>query len=812
MTGLKNARWFEAILIVLLIVLTCTLYIIIVSTPPAAKSWEMADASQVDHMMIGGNDTLYTFSGNEISAIDKNGSRLWNVAVPGQWKVLNNWTVTAFRGSNVTINHKFISYPLATESEGHLYVYALRQLEPNNRSDALDMFDSGCSAAVIAISPQGKIDWVFPLLSNITGDGSGSVLQPQQYEFETMANIGEHAGRIYVFSDYTEYVLSEEGQLLFNLANVSNPAAVDEQGNLYLNRAVAWPRWNFDDPTPYLDQMPYLDQIRNGTILVGIDPIWLGIDIFYRIPSGTIDSYDRDGRFLWSQDIGQNMTRQSVVPDLLAEFGSLPLYQNGSVYVPVSNGAVKLDTAGDILWTRQFAEDTYIWFEYMPLDSDGNVYLRAIQANTEADAYSWDVQAYNRQYNSNWWEVQADIQPAELRTITADGQEFPASWQFAWPGSDRNQEIPAPAGCKDGVVYAMLSDNGISKEEFQQDLVTKRYRGDTLMAYDAKSGTLIWNFTVPDVDVRTLTFSEDNYRGVASRYMFFVDLTNGAYFLDFGTTADTVPLQQASLNNVRIYPGANVTYVYYDYDLHQQPVIFNRSKALYVRELYALDDSGRLLWKQPLAGSVATATASNGTFYYTTDSGKLIGGSGGIAVGVAIAVFFYLCLRFFVVGTVSRARNRLDKNENRNLVLKYVVEHPGATARDIERGLNLNFGTLRYHLFILAMNHKILAHGDDKYQRYFTNSNTYSDTDRALLSLMRRDPVKKTLQVLIEKPGITGQELQKELNLSMTATHKHVSLLVERGIVDRVGQQERSYAYSIKNEYLQHVTKFAEQF
>lgn len=805
MTGLKNARWFEVTLAVLLIVLVCTLYILIVSTPPPAKSWEVADAGHVDYMMIGSNDTLYTFSGNEISAVGNNGSLQWRVAVPGRWKVLNNWTVHALSGWNVTIEHKFVYYPMATERDGHLYVYALRQPEPSNASDYFDMRDSGCSAAVLAISPQGRIDWELPLLSNVTGDGTGMMIEPYQYEYETMSDISVHSGRIYVFSDYTEYVLSEDGRLLFSVANVSNPAAVDERSNLYLDRATAWP------VDMLADSVPYADQMRNGTILVGIDTIWLGSDGFYRLPSGTIDSYDQNGHLLWSRDLGQNMTRQSVVPDLLQNYGSLPLYQNGSVYVPIQNGAARLDTAGNILWTKQLAGDTYIWFEYMPIDSSGSVYLRDIQANTEGDAYSWDVQAYNRLGGCGWWEVQADIQPAELRTITADGQELPASWQFAWPWSDRNRDLPAPIGSKDGIIYAMLSDNGISQEEFHQDLATKHYRGDTIMAYNAKSGALLWNFTVPAGDVRTLTFSQDNYRGVASRYMFFVDLTNGTYFLDFGTTADKIPLQQASLNNVKIYPGDNLTYVYYDYDLHQQPVIFNRSQALYVRQLYTLDRDGKLLWQRPLEGPVTAAVANNSTYYYTTDSGRLIGGSGGIAAGVAIAAIACLFLRFLVLGTVSRARSRLDRNENRNLVLQYIVEHPGATARDIERGLGLNFGTLRYHLFILGVNHRIVAHEDDKYQRFFTNSNTYSATERSILSLMRREPVRKTLQILLAKPGLTGQQLQEELDLSMTATHKHVSLLVEKGVVARIPGEGRSVAYAIDDRYREDIIRLAEK-
>ncbi|HMK46592.1 MAG TPA: hypothetical protein VK436_08185 [Methanocella sp.] len=59
--------------------------------------------------------------------------------------------------------------------------------------------------------------------------------------------------------------------------------------------------------------------------------------------------------------------------------------------------------------------------------------------------------------------------------------------------------------------------------------------------------------------------------------------------------------------------------------------------------------------------------------------------------------------------------------------------------------------------------------------------------------------------------GITGLELSQELSLSMAATHKHVSLLVEKGIVARRVQEGHSYAYSIKEEYRPQVARVTEQ-
>ena len=76
-----------------------------------------------------------------------------------------------------------------------------------------------------------------------------------------------------------------------------------------------------------------------------------------------------------------------------------------------------------------------------------------------------------------------------------------------------------------------------------------------------------------------------------------------------------------------------------------------------------------------------------------------------------------------------------------------------------------------------------------------------------MLSLLRRDPIRKALNVLISKPGISSQELADEMNISMAATHRHVGLLMEKGIVTRKPNGERGFAYTVKDEYYGPITE-----
>lgn len=745
---MKNARWFEATLVVLLIILTFTLYLFIVSTPSPAERWELNSTGNVDHMLIGDDDALYVFSDNNISAINRDGSLRWTLDVPGRWKVLNDWGVGLIPINGGSIGYSHSSYPVADVSAGRLYLYAFGRLTQADLDRAnSDQYQTVFSqpSEIMAISPDGKIEWEYPLAINISSRDLVGLTRPDVYRQPAMPGVIERNGQVYVFYDRVEYVLDDRGKLLFRIDNVADLAAVDESGNIYLTKE--------------------------------------------NVPSGTIESYDRTGNFRWSRDLEANISGQFSVWNEQGKYVSLPLYLNGSLYVPIDNGVAVLDTWGNLKWQKQLSGGRYAPFEVMPVDASGYVYFRKLS----------DDGLYEHS--------------SAVRIIGPDGRELPQSWNFISPGSiDNPDNLPRLITGSEGIVFTTTGAYGrsLDEQEFSELIRTKRFEGDTIYAYDLKTGTALWNFTVPADDVHTLTYNQSNYPSNQWKSPGDPDIHEEAYFEYFGVSLEEVEIHYGASNNIRVTPGKNLTYVYFNSEMHSWPVIYNHSQALYARDLYAIDHQGKLLWKMPVDSYVINMAASNDTFYYSTSDGK-IGGSGSIVAGVAFAAFAYLILRFFAVGAVSRARGQLDRNDNRNAVLRFIAGHPGQTARELSRSLGMNLGTLRYHLFILGANHKVVAHGDDKYRRYFPNSCNYTGPERDLLSLMRREPVRRTLEVLMENPGISGRGLSKKLNLSTTVTHKHVTLLVERGIVARILQIDRSYAYAIKDEYRQLVLKLAER-
>jgi predicted transcriptional regulator len=258
--------------------------------------------------------------------------------------------------------------------------------------------------------------------------------------------------------------------------------------------------------------------------------------------------------------------------------------------------------------------------------------------------------------------------------------------------------------------------------------------------------------------------------------------------------------------NIQVYTGYDVIYLNYQFSMQNVPVIYNFSRRIDARGLYALDREGKLLWQKP-GGPVGLAVVDNRTLYYF--SGDRLGGrTMGVTASFAFAALAYVFLRFFMLGTVTRARSRLEENKNRKAVLRYVADNPGAIAADMARGLGMNMGTIRYHLFILTLNHKIATHKeDDKYMRYFRNAGAYTETERSLVSLLRRESLRRVLEVIASNPGLSGSALARELNLSATAANRHIATLADKGVIEQVPVPDKGYGYVISGELRERVEK-----
>ena len=215
-----------------------------------------------------------------------------------------------------------------------------------------------------------------------------------------------------------------------------------------------------------------------------------------------------------------------------------------------------------------------------------------------------------------------------------------------------------------------------------------------------------------------------------------------------------------------------------------------------------MNETGQLLWFRPADTRIEQMAAVNGTIYYSTGGGKIFASSTGVVSGIAALAMACVFLRFLFIGAVSRARSRLDRNENRNTVYSHVAANPGLTLYDISRDLHMNVGTARYHLMILGINHRIVIHkAFGKYARYFTNSGTYSLDNQLLYSALRRQGIRNILGLLVERPRPSNREIAGRLNMRESAASRYMKELTSTGLVERRNKIEGRHEYYIHEQY-----------
>ena len=661
--------------------------------------------------------------------------------------------------------------PIVAEDAGNLYFIAVSHLTEKDRealnSSVLPPFFSRL-AVIFAIGPDGKEKWEYPFHIEIPAD-----LMRKDNEMPYTASLKVLNGRIYLFHDYSEQILSENLSEVKLLEDLAGPPAIDEEGYVYAVKAIR--PYNINSFQQMPSDVDMSDQyLRHLNVL----------------PTSVINAYRPDGSLAWSRDIGHSAVRQMVRDNAREDYSTLPLYFNGTLYVPLKDGIIALDRDGNTKWeTHLPADETYSLFELMPVDDKGNVYVKRVVSLPMGNSLEY------------------------LCVISPGGSVSTVQWPYAPTGALYGQVIlPVPMSASNGIIYTFNSTGYMDAKTFNWIMRTERFNPDRLMAFDAMTGAELWNFTVPAADKYIVRLDNENLRKALPGYTPEMAAESIDSETRMGWRPD-IPFFQGNTGSIKVYPGGNVTYLNYYFAVYESPIVYGKSRCIYARSLYALDDKGQLLWSKPVEGLVTAMAANNSTFFYGTNDGKIGSVTGNVMVaGIAFAAVLYLFFRFFVLGTVTRARSQLDKNENRKAVLQFVIVNPGVTAVEVARAQKMNLGTIRYHLFILTLNHKIVGHKDDgKFLRYFTNAGTYSTEERSLLSLMRREPMRKTLEQLLERPGQSNAELAQRLEISTTSTYHHLNELMARGIVKKVPNEDRSYAYTIKEEYRQQVMKMMDR-
>ncbi len=481
-----------------------------------------------------------------------------------------------------------------------------------------------------------------------------------------------------------------------------------------------------------------------------------------------IEAYYPDGSLYWRQDL--DSTIYSMINyGKITPFNSVLLYQDDLLYAWVNNGTVKLSTNGSIIRSKTFPYNGCEPLEAMPIDSQGNLYYL--------------FHAY----------------PPYIDIVTPDGREILREV------TAHNATFP---GLADGSIYFVdYSFNGTTVDRVEKgDLMSA-----SISAYNVLEDRYLWNLTFAP-GASEITIAGDGAEVLQSELGTSLgnwDTIKQSIILrgrhDADSDEQVMIMQSKGLVcnwGIHMAQGTDTLYLdYYSFNW-QKPIINNQTACIYANSLYAIADNGTLLWVKPLGSLVTSMAVNNSTLYYgTVNGGFYVENAAKIGGGLALLAIVYLIARFFVIGSIARARSRLDKNENRNSLMQYIADNPGLTARDIARGLGVNLGTIRYHLLILGLNHKIITYNEGrKHVRYFKNSGSYSQDEQLVLSLIRRDGMRKVLKLLADKRRLSNQDLSRDLGMRESAVSRYMKELVADGIVTREPAGGGNIAYSIRED------------
>jgi predicted transcriptional regulator len=147
----------------------------------------------------------------------------------------------------------------------------------------------------------------------------------------------------------------------------------------------------------------------------------------------------------------------------------------------------------------------------------------------------------------------------------------------------------------------------------------------------------------------------------------------------------------------------------------------------------------------------------------------------------------------------------------RRRIYDFVGEHPGSSARSVQRGVALGWGETTYHLDQLAQGGLIRRERGGRRDYYFHTS--IGPVDRQFLLVMQSAVDRGMLVELSRFPGLGFGELMTRLSLGKTTTAFHLKYLVALGLVNtEIAGTKRRYSARRPDLVLRLYVSFRDSF
>jgi DNA-binding transcriptional ArsR family regulator len=161
----------------------------------------------------------------------------------------------------------------------------------------------------------------------------------------------------------------------------------------------------------------------------------------------------------------------------------------------------------------------------------------------------------------------------------------------------------------------------------------------------------------------------------------------------------------------------------------------------------------------------------------------LLGGIGGVAAGAILFLFWSEVGTVTLITAGMNLYSKLSKkdilnHEIRGLIRGYIIANPGDHYSSIKRNLDLNNGTLAYHLRVLEQNGFVKSMFDGIYKRYYPANINISKLKK---NVSKQEEI---FNIILEHPGVTMEQIGRLIGVSRQVVNYHVKNLIRAGVVD----------------------------
>ena len=144
-------------------------------------------------------------------------------------------------------------------------------------------------------------------------------------------------------------------------------------------------------------------------------------------------------------------------------------------------------------------------------------------------------------------------------------------------------------------------------------------------------------------------------------------------------------------------------------------------------------------------------------------------------------------------------RERGNKSETRELLDRYILEHPGVSFTHIMKVFGINRGTLRYHLEYLLGEDRVRSVRKGQQNCYFSNSRAALDPVTGCSDLNGKQI--RLLRAIKENPGISRKELLDLTKQSREEINYNLRRLKEKRVIWKIADGgDPCYEYITKEQ------------